>query len=54
MKKDKLEREIELLEDDDSLTISEKSKMIRELERDYWDAAEESAREAHDNEYNSW
>ena len=54
MKRHRLDREIELTENDDSLTNEEKAREIRELERDYRDAAEESAREAYDNEFNSW
>jgi len=38
MKRDWIDSEIEDIENDDSLTNDEKSKMIREIERDYRDA----------------
>ena len=47
MIQDRLEREIKLIENDESLTDEEKNKEIRELER-------ESADRAYDDEYNRW
>ena len=54
MKRNRLEREIESIENDDYLTDEEKSHEIRELERDYDSAMKESAERAYENECKNW
>ena len=54
MKRDRLDKEIESIENDDSLSNEEKSREIRELERDYDRAAKDAAQEAYDREYDNW
>jgi len=54
MKKNRLEREIESIENDDSMTDEGKNIFIRELERDYESAMRESAEHAYENELENW
>jgi hypothetical protein len=54
MKRDRLEHEIELIENDDSLTPQERAKEIHELEKDYTLAMREAAQEAYDRECEGW
>jgi len=54
MKRDRIDREIESIENEDSLTNEEKAREIRELERDYERAARDAAQEEYDNEYSRW
>ena len=54
MKRDWIDSEIEDIENDDSLTNDEKSKMSREIERDYRDAMREAAERAYENECEGW
>ena len=54
MKRDRLDREIESIENDDFLTNEEKSRKIRELEKDYESAMRESCERAYDNEKENW
>lgn len=50
----RLEREIDLIKNDDSMSAKEKRREIREVERDYRDAARESSQRAYDEEYENW
>ena len=51
---DRMQHEIELIEQDDSLTSDEKRREIREIQREYRDAAKESAQQAYDEEFDRW
>ncbi len=51
---DALEREIEQIENDHSLSQREKIQEIEEIERDYRSQARESAQRAYDDEMNNW
>jgi|WetSurSiteA1Bulk_404760.scaffolds.fasta_scaffold560334_1 hypothetical protein len=46
----RLEKEIESIENDDSLTNDEKAREIRELERDAYNYAREQAQERYNDE----
>ena len=51
------EREVELLENDlesGAISTKEFNQEMRELERDYRDAAQESAEQAFQDEFNRW
>ncbi len=51
------DREVEQLERDYAdglITLAEFNEAMRELERDYRSAAEESAQRAYDDEFNRW
>jgi hypothetical protein len=50
----RFEREIEMIENDESMTPQEKAREIRKIERDYCDAARESAERAYDDEMERW
>jgi len=54
MKRDRLETEIEGIENDDTLTPQEKSKEIHELEKDYRMAMRDAAEEAYERECDNW
>ena len=54
MKRDRLDTEIEDIENDDSLTNVEKAKQIHEIEQDYAAAMRESAQDAYDRECEGW
>jgi len=49
-----LEREIDLIENDDSMSPQEKRRAIRDAEREYRDEAHESAQRAYDEEMQRW
>ncbi len=51
---DAYEREIEAIENDDTLTQSEKNSYIRDVERDYRQCAREAANRAYDEEMERW
>ncbi len=51
---DRLEREIEAIEDDYTLSQAEKNEAINELTQDYRRSAEQSAQDAYDNELDRW
>ena len=50
----RFEKEIEMIENDDSMTPQEKAMEIREMERDYRDAAREASERAYDDEMERW
>jgi len=50
----RLEREIELIENDESMTREQKNYEIKGLEIEYREMARESAERAYDDEYNKW
>jgi len=52
--KRRLEREIELIENDESMTREQKNYEIREVKKEYREMARESAERAYDDEYNRW
>lgn len=54
MKRDRLDMEIESIENDDSLTNEEKYNEIRDIERDYERYTRDQAQEAYDNEYETY
>ena len=54
MKKNRLEREIESIENDGYLTDEEKDNEIIELEKDYASAMRESAERAYEDECENW
>ena len=54
MKINRLEQEIELIENDDEMTNKEKADAIHELEKDYEHAMREAAQEAYDKECEGW
>lgn len=47
---DAFEREVEMIENDPYLSPTEKRRAMRELERDEYESARESAQSAYDNE----
>jgi len=54
MKRNRLEREIESIENDSYLTEEERAHEIRELEKDYESAMRESAERAYEDECENW